>query len=159
MLKLWYTMLTKNTSNSISGWFSEISNIADVSFCGHFCKIVPLPRPQLGALTRFHTLRLATIETLSIITNCSELCGICNFLHNEYLAPSVKMDEILDRPWHCDSLKEIYPWTVSNQNIDVVFKSCQYHCMSIIHEHLILLSAQSVIAQSVVAIFIIRCKL
>ena len=57
MLKLWYTMLTKNTSNSISGWFSEIFNLADVSFCGHFCKIVPLPRPQLGALTRFHTLR------------------------------------------------------------------------------------------------------
>ena len=55
------------------------------------------PRPQLGALTRFYTLRLATVETISIITNCSELCGICNFLHNEYLAPSVKMDEILDR--------------------------------------------------------------
>ena len=158
MLKLWYTMLTKNTSNSISGWFSEIFNLADVSFCGHFCKIVPLPRPQLGALTRFHTLRcgsphLKLSRSLLIALNYVEY--VTFYIMNISLPPSRWMKFWTAR----NSLKEIYPWTVSNQNIDVVFKSCQYHCMSITHEHLILLSAQSVIAQSVVAIFIIRCKL
>ena len=124
-----------------------------------FAKLSHFPGPSLArshVFTRCGSPQLKLSRSLLIALNYVEY--VTFYIMNISLPPSRWMKfwtarDTVTAPW------KNYPWTVSNQNIDVVFKSCQYHCMSIIHEHLILLSAQSVIAQSVVAIFIIRCKL
>ena len=121
-----------------------------------FAKLSHFPGPSLArshVFTNCGSPHLKLSRSLLIALNYVEY--VTFYIMNISLPPSRWMKFWTAR----NSPKEIYPWTVSNQNIDVVFKSCQYHCMSIIHENLILLSAQSVIAQSVVAIFIIRCKL